>query len=45
MIGLGVPAGTSNPNHDVISKSGSPASGIVGTSGSKFACFGTATAR
>src|SRR6266852_3725632 len=33
MMALGVPAGASNPNHEVISKSGSPASGIVGTSG------------
>src|SRR6266853_4260950 len=44
MIALGVPAGTSNPNHDVISKSGRPASDIVGTSGSRVARLGTVTA-
>src|SRR6267378_1359746 len=44
MIAAGVPAGTSNPNHEVISKSGSPASGIVGTSGSRLARLCTVTA-
>ncbi len=44
MIGPGVPAGTSNPNHEVISKSARPASGIVGTSGSRVARLGTVTA-
>src|SRR6266852_269588 len=37
-------SGGSNPNHEVISKSGSPASGIVGTSGSRLARLGTVTA-
>ena len=33
MIGAGVPAGASSPNHDVASKPGTPASIMVGSSG------------
>src|SRR5262245_31647226 len=42
-IGRGVPVGARRPNHDMTSNPASPASAIVGTSGSAPERFGAAT--
>ena len=44
MIGFGVPAGTKKPLHNPTTTSGTPASAMVGTSGSSRVRFAPVTA-